>query len=109
MNSKFKFKNLNQIAESIAYRANYHHIKITSLDMNERYINIEANKWIASENDVIEFFTHVISAIECAQDICKPMYVTNHIIKEYYIDVEGDKIEINAICNKEFDVDDYYK
>lgn len=109
MNSEFKFRNLNEITESIGWRANYHDVKITSLDVTETHVHLEANKWIASENDVIEFFKHVIGSIECAQNIFKPMYVTNHIIKEYYLDVEGDEIEINAICNKEFDVNDYYK
>lgn len=103
----FKFTNLNEIIESISYRANYHNIKVTNLDINGRYVHIEANKWIASKNDVVEFFRHVVSSVECAQNISKPMYVTNHICKEYYLDVEGDKIEINIIANERFDVNDY--
>lgn len=107
--NNFKFDNLNEIIESISYRASYHNIKITELDVNGRYVHIEAKKWIASKNDVIEFFRHIVNSVECAQNIHKPMYVTNHICKEYYLDVEGEEIEINIIANERFDVNDYYK
>lgn len=108
MNS-FKFSNLNEIVEGIGHKANRHKIKIIELDVNERYINIKANKWIASTKDVIEFFRDVMTTVECAQNIFKPMYVTNHICEEYYLDIENNEIEINIICNKRFDVNDYYK
>lgn len=109
MNRTFKFKNLNEIIESINYRANYHNIKITELNVNDRYVYIKANKWIASKSDVIEFFRHIVNSVECAQNIHKPMYVTNHICKEFYLDVEGNEIEINIIANERFDENDYYK
>lgn len=109
MNSCFKFDNLNEIVESISHRASYHNIKITDLRVNGKYVHIEAKKWIASNNDIVEFFDHIVNSVECAQNICKPMYVTNHICKEFYLDVEGDEIEITIIANERFDVNDYYK
>ena len=110
MNSKeFKFSNLNEIIDNIAYRAKYHHIQITECNVTETYVHIEANKWIASENDVLEFFRHIVNGTICAQNVFKPAFITNHMIKEFYLNVEGNEIEINIIANEEFDLNDYCK
>lgn len=104
----FRFKNLNDIIEGISFRAEHHHITITSLDVTETHVNIQG-RWFWKQSDAIEFFRHVVGTVECAQDICGPMFITNHICEEYYLDMEDKNIEINIICNRRFNKDDYYK
>lgn len=107
MDSCFEFRNINEMIDDILYRCDYEKVKITSMFVDEKVVHIELNKYMCK--NVPSFFNHIMSCVVCSQNIFKPQYVTNHIIKEATLDVEGNEIIINILCNERFDKNADYK
>ena len=103
----FEFTNINGIMKDICYRCDYENVKITSMCIDSKVVYIELDKYLCE--NIISLFNDIMSCVICSQNIFKPQYVTNHIIKEATLDVEGDKIIVNIICNEEFDKNANYK
>lgn len=107
MDSRFEFKNINEMIDDIHYRCDYEKVKITSMFVDNKVVHIELDKYMCK--NVPSFFNHIMSCVICSQNIFKPQFITNHIIKEATLDVEGDEVIINILCNEEFDENANYK
>ena len=104
MNS-FGYTNLTELLDSINHIAQYEHMKITHLHMDDFVIHIEFRRYLCDAS-VVEIFNRIINSIHCSQMIAQG-YITEHIIEESTLVVEGDKVIMNFKVNREFDKNDY--
>lgn len=104
----FQFRNLESIIDSIKFRLEYHGGKLKELQIDGDVVHIEFDKFVCSDNDVLDIFYWIMNSVVASQPLAAPAYVTNHMLKESTLDVEGDEIIINIIANREFDKNDYY-